>query len=123
MMMQSARLSCVLLVLILATLGGEARAATREEVASSRYWHLLMHYKKSFPLRRLRSLVDGPEFFFAPDGKTNPRAELDATVAAFSNGELKVGRLKQHPQCAYPERYRFLKKELGLTIKDVTCEK
>ena len=90
-----------------------------DQLAHSKYWLRLLHYKTSW-FGHTRSLVDGPEFFFSPQGKTDPRAELVATVAAFSK-DLKVGRLKQTPQCAFPERYRFLKAELHLNVKDQEC--
>ena len=46
------------------------------------YWHTLVHYKPTF-FGHYKSLVDDPEFFCAKNGKTNPRAELMATVRAF----------------------------------------
>ncbi|MBI3558218.1 MAG: DUF4105 domain-containing protein [Deltaproteobacteria bacterium] len=93
-----------------------------DELAKSQYWLRLLHYKTSW-LGHTRSLVDGPEFFFSPQGKTDPRAELEATVAAFSakSDGIKVGRLKQHPQCAFPARYRFLKTQLQLAVADQPC--
>ena len=42
------------------------------------YWHILLHYKPG--VFGYESLVDDPGFFLAPDGKTNPDAELDATI-------------------------------------------
>lgn len=96
--------------------------AKLQSVAESKYWRRLIHYRPSFPFGALKSQVDGPEFFFASDGKTNPLAELKATINAFER-DVRVGRLKQHPQCSFPERYRYLKQELKLEIKDVRCEK
>lgn len=93
-----------------------------KRVAESRQWHRLLHYRTTFPLFQFRSYIDGEEFFFAEDGHKNPLAELEASVAAFSK-DIQVGKLKQHPQCAFPERYRFLKAELKLQTKDVKCEK
>ncbi len=99
--------------------------AKLDALARSPYWLRLLHYKTGW-LGHTRSLVDGPEFFFSKEGRTDARAELVATLAAFSK-DLKVGRLKQLPQCAFPERYRYLKSELGpgvlgvLGIKDQAC--
>lgn len=100
---------------------GISTAAKTEALSRSAYWLRLLHYKPSFPFGHLKSQVDGPEFFLSPDGKTNPAAELNADILGFSK-DLKIGKLKQHAQCAFPERYRFLKKELGLNIKDVPCK-
>ncbi|MBI3543084.1 MAG: DUF4105 domain-containing protein, partial [Deltaproteobacteria bacterium] len=93
-----------------------------DRVAASKHWLRLLHYKTSWFLKT-RSLVDGPEFFFSPTGKTDAKAELLATVEAFSK-DIKTGRLKQHPQCAFPERFRYLKRELAPAldaIKTVAC--
>lgn len=65
--------------------------------------------------------MDGPEFFFAPDGKTNPAAELKASLEAMSK-DIRVGKLKQHPQCAFPFRLQFLKEVMGLRVEKVRCE-
>ncbi len=65
--------------------------------------------------------MDGSQFFFARDGRTNPLSELKASIDAFGRDDLSVGTLGQHPQCAFPERYRFLKQELQLKTADVDC--
>ncbi len=92
-----------------------------ETLAKSPYWLRLIHYEKSF-WGGYRSRVEGGEFFFSPEGKSNPYLEMQATLAAMSK-DIEVGRLKQHPQCAFPERYRFLKEGLKLKTKDVLCSK
>ncbi|MFM8316696.1 MAG: DUF4105 domain-containing protein, partial [Deltaproteobacteria bacterium] len=92
-----------------------------ERVAQSPYWLRLLRYEKSL-WGGHTSRVDGDEFFFSPEGKKNPLSELKATVLAFSKN-IEVGKLKQHPQCAFPERYRYLKKQLHLKIQDVACPK
>jgi hypothetical protein len=80
-----------------------------------------MHYRKA-TFGGFKSDLDGPEFFFSPQGKTDPLAELKASADAFGKN-IQVGKLKQHPQCAFPERYRFLKKELALSFADAPCPK
>lgn len=105
--------------------GLEVSAETLQRIdalSQKKYWLRLLHYKPGWPFGRMRSLVDGPEFFFSPDGSSNPKAEMIETIRAFSK-EVKIGRLGQHPQCAFPERYRFLKKELNLPTVDVSCPK
>jgi hypothetical protein len=94
--------------------------AAVDRLADDPYWHRLLHYGRSHPLASKKSALDGPGFFFAQDGKHDPRAELVATVAAFY-GDGKVGGLKQHPQCAFPERLRFLGEKLGLRPEPVPC--
>ncbi len=91
------------------------------EIAQSRYWKVLLHYKKTI-LRGEASEADGPDFFFSKTGNTDPLAELEATLIAFSEPSSKeVGFFKQHPQCAFPERYRFLKEKLNLNIPEINC--
>lgn len=93
-----------------------------EALAHSKAWLRLLHYYPSFPFRTMKSRLDGPEFFFAKNGKSDPHAELTASIQAFSENR-QVGKYKQHPQCAFPARYRFLKSQLKLSIKDVPCKR
>lgn len=91
-----------------------------KEVAQSKGWLKLLHYRKAWTTD-YKSLVDGPDFFFAPDGKTNPEAELKASLKAMSQ-DIQVGKLKQHPQCAFPYRFQFLQKRMGLNVSEEKCE-
>ena len=45
-------------------------------------------------------------------GKTDPEAELTATVTQFFSPDL-VGRSKQPAQCAFVARYAWLKEQLS----------
>ncbi len=90
------------------------------ELSKAKPWLKLMHYSKG-TLFGYKSRVDGLGYFFGVDGKTNPQSEILASLKAFSNDELKVGRLLLHPQCAFPYRYQFLKSQLNLKIKDQLC--
>lgn len=74
-----------------------------------RYWDVLLQYKPSG--RGKKSLVDDPDFFFAPDGKTDPEAELNATLTAFFSTD-QLG--DSHPRCRFPARYEWLKQSLGI---------
>ena len=75
-----------------------------EDVANSPQWLRLLHYQPAWTTE-YKSLLDGEDFFFAKDGKTNPLAELKASLEAMSQN-LQVGKLKQHPQCAFPRGRR-----------------
>jgi hypothetical protein len=55
--------------------------------------------------------ADDPRFFLAPTGKSDPRAELAATLRAFFRAD-PVGGDPQPTQCAFRARYRWLKAEL-----------
>ena len=58
--------------------------ARQLNLASDPQWHVLVHYARQPILAYTRSLADDAGFFNAPDGQTNPQAELDATLARFS---------------------------------------
>jgi hypothetical protein len=82
------------------------------KLASEREWHLLLHYREDL-FGGYTSEQDDPGFFMSPDGKTNPQAELDATLKQFFSDEL-VGRSKQPAQCAFIARYAWLKQRLAI---------
>ena len=75
----------------------------RAEVLSSENeaWLSLVHYRpKSFG--GYESTVDSETFFLSPEGKTNPQAELEATIALFNSGD-------DEKKCLFPARYKLLK--------------
>jgi len=69
------------------------------DLAREREWHLLLHYRENL-LGGYTSEQDDPGFFMSPRGKTDPQAELDATLEQFFSDAL-VGRSKQSAQCAF----------------------
>ena len=79
-------------------------------LAHSREWLDLLHYRPGL-LGGEKSLLDSPAFFLAPTGKTDPRAELEATLAAFFSTQVETDS-SQNPQCAFIARYRWLKARL-----------
>lgn len=91
----------------------ELIAAARAKRLGERVeWLQLLHYEPySWRLGR-RSLADDPRFFNAPNGKTDPVAELDATLRAFFSTRVETDS-EQNPQCAFIARYHWLKHELA----------
>ncbi len=81
--------------------------AEQKQLYRERYWDVLLHYKKT--LSGIKSLIDDPRFFLSPDGKKDPKAELEATIKGFV--EEETGGV-EHPQCRFIARYFWLKKEL-----------
>jgi hypothetical protein len=77
-----------------------------------RYWHLLLHYRSAFA-GGVESEADEPAFFLSPDGKTNPEAELRATLSQFFSTD-PVGRSSQPARCAFIARYHWLKSALAI---------
>lgn len=94
-------------------------ATQAPDYAYSREWQVLMHYRPTL-FGGFKSEADGPQFFFSPDGRRDPLKEMLASVAAMSQEGLPSS--PSHPQCAFPARYRYLKRVFNLTVKDVVCE-
>jgi hypothetical protein len=82
--------------------------AKEMNLSEKRYWQILLHYQPS--LTGYKSLIDDPKFFLSQNGKTNPKAELEETIKAFFNSNEEG---ENHPQCRYPARYEWLKKEMN----------
>lgn len=86
-------------------------------------WHRLMHYKPRRLGSGVVSAVDFPGFFLAPTGKTDPRAELRATLASFFSEEQRVG---EPAQCRARARYHWLKERLDFDparLPEQVCER
>ncbi len=98
--------------------------AHQMHLANEREWHLLLHYRANL-FGGFTSEQDEPGFFLSPDGKTDPEAELDATLTQFFSPEL-IGRSKQPAQCAFVARYAWLKERLGFDpaqLPAMRCER
>ncbi len=112
-------LACPLLFVLLvpspAAAGGDPYAAAlRAEavglhLSDDRYWDILLHYRKGIFGRT--SLVDDRRFFLSPRGKTDPAAELAATIDAFFEGGLDE---RDSPRCRFPARFAWLSERLGI---------
>ncbi len=85
--------------------------AQEKKLAEQREWQLLLHYRKGL-FGGYESEQDDPRFFMSSTGKTDPTAELSATLAQFFSDEL-VGRSQQPAQCAFVARYHWLKEQLA----------
>jgi hypothetical protein len=94
-------------------LGELQQKAKEKDLARARTWEVLLHYKPAGS--GIKSLVDDPRFFNAPDGKSNPEAELFATLASFFTATVKDG--EEHPRCKFIARSTWLKEELGIDEK------
>ncbi|MEW6544283.1 MAG: DUF4105 domain-containing protein [Nitrospirota bacterium] len=98
--------------------------AIEAKLAEEREWRVLLHYRPNFT-GGVTSEVDDPEFFLSPAGKTDPRSELEATLAQFFSAE-PVGRAKQPAQCAFIARYHWLKARLSFDdhrLPPAACER
>lgn len=91
-----------------------AASASASDLSKDPYWLTLLHYRTDL-VGRVRSEIDDPAFFLSPRGRTDPAAELQATVGAFGQPSVMDETDLQHPQCRFPARYRWLKSRLGWT--------
>lgn len=90
---------------LLAEAGGRGLAQTAA-------WRALVHYAPDLITGTPTGLVDNEAFYNAEGGKTDPAAELEATLAAFF-APLPTEGANAHAQCRQPARYRWLKEQLG----------
>jgi hypothetical protein len=98
--------------------------AVQAQLASEREWHLLLHYRQDM-WGGYVSEQDDPGFFMSLNGKTDPQAELNATLTQFFSDE-RVGRSKQPAQCAFVARYAWLRDRLRFDeqrLPPMACER
>lgn len=62
-------------------------------------WHRLLHFKNN------KSEIDDKRFFFAKDGKNNPKAELEASIKKLIADKSDD---KNSTQCRYPSRSHWI---------------
>jgi hypothetical protein len=77
-------------------------------------WLRLGHWRRTAQ-GGFESEVDGSAFFRALLGKTNPQAELDATLRALFDDRPVADELSD-AQCRYPARLAFLAGKLGIDL-------
>ncbi|MDG0817964.1 Lnb N-terminal periplasmic domain-containing protein [Bdellovibrio svalbardensis] len=98
--------------------------AEDQQLHKDRQWRKLLHFETDF-FRTTESQVDSAKFFFAPNGKQNPQAELQATIKAFFHDD-EIQDSYEKAQCRFPARYRWLKKHLvsqNIKWPEAQCER
>ena len=80
-------------------------------LSSSSTWMKLVHYKKDdSSATGVLSDIHSKRFFLSIDGRTNPYAELLATVKAFSSQGVLDTPI--HARCQFPARFLWLSRQL-----------
>ncbi len=92
---------------------GLMATAHQLNLAATPQWRALLHYRKNVLTNGVTGQADDAQFYLASDGKTNPQAELDATLRAFFAPPIDETNTAQHPQCRFIARYHWLKQELN----------
>ena len=73
-------------------------------------WHKLLFYKKHL-FGGISSDVNNDIFFLSQSGAISPQLELEAAI----DGLFFDGKPDESPECRFPERYRWLRKQLNIT--------
>ncbi len=87
--------------------------AAELHLADSPEWRALGHYEDNWLASGVHSTVASDTFFVAPDGRHEPSAELNATLAALLSGQ-KIGEREMPAACRYPARRKFLVASLSI---------
>lgn len=86
------------------------------DLGDSHAWRAMLHFSK----HASQSLIDDPAFFLSPHGRTNPTAELAATIEAFSQKPTVLG--DDSPQCRFLGRYRWLQRHAPEIAKNFVAQ-
>lgn len=90
--------------------------AKAKRLAEQETWIRLLHYRRG--LFGWESEADAKPFFLASEGKTDPEAELEATIRGFFGPEPRDPAL-QHPYCRFPARLAWLNSHLRFDRYDL----
>jgi hypothetical protein len=100
--------------------------ARARDLAHTATWRALLHYEPTFWHPTPASLVDSGGFFLDANGATDPQAELEATLRAFFAPPEATVRGREHPQCVFVARYRWLQRQLDFAparLPEQACPK
>jgi hypothetical protein len=78
-----------------------------KQLARHPIWLKLLHYKDE------QSQIESGDFFLSPAGRTDPEAELAATLAAY--GEPWPEKANCHARCRFPARYWWLSQQINFS--------
>lgn len=87
--------------------------AIEQSLATHPQWINLVHYRANLYSSGYTSFADGQDFFLADKGKTDPQAELLATLDAIFQAPASAAP-DEHPQCRFIARYHWLKDTLNI---------
>ncbi|MEP2605782.1 DUF4105 domain-containing protein, partial [Marinobacter sp.] len=80
-------------------------------------WLTLLHYQPDRFGDGYTGQADDDAFYLSDNGKTSPKAELEATVAAIT----QPGGGNEHARCRFPARDRWLRAQLDLPGQPASC--
>lgn len=94
--------------------------AESERLYEDPMWRVLGHYKSGF-FGGETSEVDGQDFFLSARGKSDPRAELRATLAAFLDSRA-LPPFGLTAQCRFAARQKWLRERLNVSADEIPVE-
>ncbi|MBU2894354.1 DUF4105 domain-containing protein [Colwellia sp. D2M02] len=109
----------IFIILTLLSLPSFSSDISLKTLAKNSYWLQLGHYRSAV-LTEWKSEVDSESFFLTKSGKTDPYAELLATVDSFNAIGLTVNEANKL-RCAFPARYTWLKKKIPNNWPELNC--
>ncbi|MCB1756650.1 MAG: DUF4105 domain-containing protein [Gammaproteobacteria bacterium] len=96
------------------------RIADNKRLDQHPQWLTLMHYQSTgMDGDRLESQVDDQRYFLAENGKTDSRAELQASIRGLFADTPKPLPEKDDPHCRFVEREYWLRQQLSLPAEAV----
>ena len=101
------------LFLIISILFGFHANANQPDFAYSDQWLKIVHYQPKI-FGGYESTIGSDTFYLSPCGKTNPKKELEATIALFQSNDDKT-------KCLFPARYKLLKANGIITYEFPLC--
>ncbi|MEK7356712.1 MAG: DUF4105 domain-containing protein, partial [Bdellovibrionota bacterium] len=90
-----------------------------KEASVTSRWLRLYQYERHG--RNYVSDVTSERFFFSPQGRRDPLAELEAAIKAYENPELKFGTQKDSAACVFPVRKKALEALLDRSFPSPPC--
>ena len=96
------------------------QVAASLDLAHHPTWLKLLHYEGRLP----QSVVLTDDFFLSPEGRSNPQAELHATLEAYFLPWQQD--TDEHPRCRFPARYYWLSRQLplpGYVLNEPQCRR
>ena len=96
------------------------QVAARLDLVHHPIWFKLLHFEGRLP----QSVVLTDDFFLSPEGRSNPQAELHATLEAYFLPWQQD--TDEHPRCRFPARYYWLSRQLplpGYVLNEPQCRR
>ncbi len=85
-----------------------------DKLSQNKQWHRLLHFKNG------KSEIDDKKFFFAKNGKTDPKAELKASIKELI---LDKSDNENSTLCHYPSRSTWILEQIPILKKEIKIPK